>query len=221
MNFIAATVELRQTIQDPINAYGLEYRGLDAVLPASNGNNEVKLRVLCYNRPGPKLDSVLDWKVGNRALITGYLMFSDDTSQPMDFLVTTFEPNIPQDMYCNQVVLGNAFFGSDEIKERKNGSLAIKIGTTLDNADVTTWLYMELHESRKRKLHDRVRKGRGICVHGYLREYRKEGDTSPYRAIVANDFSTRKDRERSDSTSKATGSAKGYGPADVDPTPEY
>ena len=55
MNFIAATVELRQTIQDPINAYGLEYRGLDAVLPASNGNNEVKLRVLCYNRPGQNL----------------------------------------------------------------------------------------------------------------------------------------------------------------------
>ena len=144
MNFIAATVELRQTIQDPINAYGLEYRGLDAVLPASNGNNEVKLRVLCYNRPGPKLDSVLDWKVGNR--ITGYLMFSDDTSQPMDFLVTTFEPNIPQDMYCNQVVLGNAFFGSDEIKERKMAHLQSKLEqplTTLTSLPGSIWNSMK------------------------------------------------------------------------------
>ena len=124
-------------------------------------------------------------------------------------------------MYCNQVVLGNAFFGSDEIKERKNGQVAIKIGTTLDNSDVTTWLFMEIHESRRSKLADRVRKGRGICVHGYIREYRKEGDTSPYRAIVANDFSTRKERERTNGGSKATGSAKGYGPADVDPTPDY
>ena len=77
---------------------------------------------------------------------------------------------------------------------------------------------MELHESRKAKLAGRVRKGRPICVHGYLREYRKEGDTSPYRAIVANDFSTRKDRESSKST-RSTGSAKGY--AEVDPVPDY
>ena len=76
------------------------------------------------------------------------------------------------------------------------GQIAIKIGTTLDNSDVTTWLFMELHESRKGKVSERVRKGRNICVHGYLREYRKEGDTSPYRAIVANDFSTRKEASR-------------------------
>ena len=147
MNFIAATVELRSQIADPINAYGLEYRGADAVIPAASSSGEVKLRALCFNRGGAKLDTFLDWKTGTRALVTGYLVFSDDTSQPLDFLVTTIEPNIPQDMYCNQVVLGNAFFGSDEIKERKNGQVAIKIGTTLDNSDVTTWLFMELHES--------------------------------------------------------------------------
>ena len=157
MNFIAATVELRSIINDPINAYGLDYRGADAVIPASSGDNEVKLRCLCYNRGGAKLDTFLDWKTGTRALVTGYLVFSEDTSAPLDFLVTTIEPNVPQDMYCNQVVLGNAFFGSDEIKERKNGQVAIKIGTTLDNSDVTTWLFMELHESRKPKLTDRVR----------------------------------------------------------------
>ena len=136
----------------------------------------------------------------------------------MDLIVTTIEPNIPQDMFCNQVVLGNAFFGSDEIKERKNSQIAIKIGTTLDNSDVTTWLFMETHDSRKSKLTERVRKGRPICVQGYLREYRKEGDTSPYRAIVANDFTTRKDREQG-GRKAATGAAKGY--AEIDPMPDY
>ena len=217
MNFIAATVELRAHSTDSINAYGLDYCGADAVVPNGSSSGEVKLRVLCYNRQGPKLSSFTDWKTGTRALITGYLVFSDDTSQPLDLLVTTIEPNIPQDMYCNQVVLGNAFFGADEIKERKNNTIATKIGTTLDNSDVTTWLFMELHESRKQKLQDRLRKGRAICIHGYLREYRKEGDTSPYRAIVANDFSTRKDRERA--PSKEKGQARGY--AETDPVPDY
>ena len=218
MNFIAATVELREFVADPINAYGLDYNGANAVIPSGNSAGEVKLRLLCYNRQGPKLDTFKGWKQGTRALITGNLVFSDDTSQPMDLIVTTIEPNIPQDMFCNQVVLGNAFFGSDEIKERKNSQIAIKIGTTLDNSDVTTWLFMETHDSRKSKLTERVRKGRPICVQGYLREYRKEGDTSPYRAIVANDFTTRKDREQS-SRKAATGAAKGY--AEVDPVPDY
>ena len=219
MNFIAATVELRSHTPDSINAYGLDYIGADATVPSGSSNGEVKLRLLCYDREGPKRDAFTNWKQGTRALITGYVVFSEDTSQPLDLLVTTIEPNIPQDMYCNQVVLGNAFFGSDEVKERKNGTVAIKIGTTLDNSDVTTWLFMELHESRKKKLQDRVRKGRGICIHGYLREYRKEGDTSPYRAIVANDFSTRKERERSNGNSKAQGQARGY--AETDPVPDY
>ena len=218
MNFIAATVELKSIIPDPINAYGLDYRGADAVIPSGNSSGEVQLRALCYNRAGSKLDAFLDWKPGTRALVTGYVVFSDDTSKPLDLMVTTIEFNIPQEMYCNQVVLGNAFFGSDEIKERKNGQIAIKIGTTLDNSDVTTWLFMELHESRKSKVSERVRKGRNICVHGYLREYRKEGDTSPYRAIVANDFSTRKEASRN-GTARTTGQAKGY--AEVDPVPDY
>ena len=219
MNFIAATVELRNHITDSINAYGLDYIGADAAVPSGSSNGEVKLRLLCYDREGAKRDAFTNWKQGTRALITGYVVFSEDSSQPLDLLVTTIEPNIPQDMYCNQVVLGNAFFASDEVKERKNGTIAIKIGTTLDNSDVTTWLFMELHESRKKKLQDRVRKGRGICIHGYLREYRKEGDTSPYRAIVANDFSTRKERERSNGNGKAQGQARGY--AETDPVPDY
>ena len=219
MNFIAATVELRAHSTDTINAYGLEYRGADAVVPSGNSAGEVRLRLLCYNRDGQKLSAFTGWKEGTRALVTGNLVFSDDAKQPLDLIVSTLEPNVPQDMYCNQVVLGNAFFGDDQIKERRNNQVAVKIGTTLDNSEVTTWLYMETHESRRSKLNDRIRKGRPICVQGYLREYRKDDSDSPYRAIVASDFSTRKDRPRTSTNPQTSGTARGY--AEVDPTPDY
>ena len=219
MNFIAATIELKSLSPDQITAYGLNYRGADAAVPAGNSNGEVRFRLLCYDREGAKLTSFTNWAPGTRALITGNIVFSDDPKQPLDLIVSTIEPNIPQDMYCNQVVLGNAFFGSDEIRERKTGQLAVKIGTTLDNSDVTTWLYLETHESRKKKLNDRIRKGRAICVQGYLREYRKDDSDSPYRAIVATDFTTRKEQRKSRSNPATNGSAAGY--AEVDPTPDY
>jgi hypothetical protein len=219
MNFIAATVELKDIIGDPIKAYGLDYRGANAVVPANGTASEVRFRVLCYDRQGPKLQSFQDWRPGTRALITGNIVFSDDVSQPLDLIVTTIEQNIPADMYCNQVVLGNAFFGSDEVKERKNGMVATKIGTTLDNSDVTSWLFLELHEQFKKKITDRLRKGRAVCVQGYLREYRKDDSDSPYRAIVANDFSTRKELAKSTGNRAQTGSASGY--TEVDPTPDY
>jgi hypothetical protein len=220
MNFIAATVELRSHSANTIEAYGLEYHAADAVVPGNGGGSEVKLRLLCYNREGAKLSTVKDWKETTRALVTGNLVFSEDPAEPLDLIITTIETNIPQDMYCNQIVLGNAFFASDEIKERKNKSLAVKIGTSLDNSDIVTWLFMETHESRKKKLEDRIRKGRPICVQGYLREYRKEGDEgSPYRALVASDFSTRKDRPKTDRNPAAGGTAKGY--TEVDPVPDY
>ena len=219
MNFIAATVELRDQITEPINVYGLDYCGANAVVPAGNGASEVRFRLLCYNRTGPKLDAFKDWKPGTRALVSGNIVFNGDTSKPLDLIVTTIEMNIPAEMYCNQVVLGNAFFGDDQVKERRNNMVATKVGTTLDNSDVTTWLYMELHESRKQKLADRIRKGRPICIHGYLREYRKDDSDSPYRAIVATDFSTRKELAKSGGNRAATGTATGYG--EVDPTPDY
>ena len=220
MNFIAATVELRSHSANTIEAYGLEYHAADAVVPGNSGGSEVKLRLLCYNREGAKLSTVKDWKETTRALVTGNLVFSEDPAEPLDLIITTIETNIPQDMYCNQIVLGNAFFASDEIKERKNKSLAVKIGTSLDNSDIVTWLFMETHESRKKKLEDRIRKGRPICVQGYLREYRKEGDEgSPYRALVATDFTTRKDRPKTDRNPAAGGTAKGY--TEVDPVPDY
>lgn len=219
MNFIAATIELKSLSPDQISAYGLNFRGADAAVPAGNSNGEVRFRLLCYDREGAKLSSFTDWAPGTRALITGNIVFSDDPKQPLDLIVSTIEPNVPQDMYCNQVVLGNAFFGSDEIRERKSGQLAVKIGTTLDNSDVTTWLYLETHDSRKKKLDDRIRKGRAICVQGYLREYRKDDSDSPYRAIVATDFTTRKEQRKSRSNPATNGSAAGY--AEVDPTPDY
>ena len=219
MNFIAATIELRGHITDPINAYGLDYRGANGAVPGTGSNSEVRFRLLCYNREGAKLDSFVNWKEGTRALITGDIVFSDDPTQPLDLIVKTIETNIPQTMYCNQVVLGNAFFGSDEIKDRKNDAIAIKIGSSLDNSDVVTWLFMETHSSRRKKVEDRVRKGRAICVHGYLREYRKDETESAYRAIVASDFTTRKDRSSSAKNPATAGTAAGY--AEVDPTPDY
>ena len=219
MNFIAATVELKSFISDPVNAYGLDYRAADAVIPAGGSASEVRLRVLCYDRAGGKLTSFEGWKPGTRALITGTLMFTDDYTQPLDLIITTIEPNVPADMYCNQVVLGNAFFADDQIKERKNNQVAVKIGTSLDNSDVVTWLYLETNEARKKKLQDRVRKGRAVCVQGYLREYRKDDSDSPYRAIVSHDFTTRKDRERPGKNPQTSGSAAGY--SEVDPTPDY
>lgn len=219
MNFIAATIELKETITEPINVYGLDYRGATAVIPGSNQSGDVRLRLLCYDRQGPKLEAFQSWKVGARAFITGNIVFNEDTSQPLDVIITTIETAVPKDMYCNQIVLGNAFFASDEVRERKNGQVAIKIGSTLDNSDVTTWLYMETHESRKKKLSERVRKGRAICVQGYIREYRKDDNDSPYRAIVASDFTTRKDRTPSNRNPQTNASAAGY--AEVDPTPDY
>ena len=144
MNFIAATVELKSFIQDPINAYGLDYRGADAVVPGGSGNSEVRLRILCYDRAGAKLDAFQGWKPGTRALITGNLVFTEDYTKPLDLIITTIEPNVPADMYCNQVVLGNAFFAEDQIKERRNEQVAVKIAR-LDNSDIVTWLYLETH----------------------------------------------------------------------------
>ena len=77
MNFIA-TVEYKSAITDPINIYGLEYSGADVAVPGTGSNAEVRFRALCYNREGAKLTAFKEWKQGNRALITGTIMFTDD-----------------------------------------------------------------------------------------------------------------------------------------------
>ena len=43
MNFIAATVELRNLQPDPVNVYGIDYRVTDTVIPSSNSAGEVRL----------------------------------------------------------------------------------------------------------------------------------------------------------------------------------
>lgn len=219
MNFITATVELKSHSTDTITFAGIDYCVADAVVPSANSNGEVKLRLLCYNNEGPKLKAFKAWQPNKRVLVSGQLAFSEDPKDPYDLIVKTLEPNVPQDMYINQVVLGNAFFGDDQIKERKNNQVAIKIGSTLDDSEITTWLYMETHELRKKKLSDRIRKGRPICVQGYLREYRKDDSDSAYRAIVADDFTTRKERRVSQRGTPANSSSVGYG--EIDPTPDY
>ena len=220
MNFIAATVELKSHSNDTVTFAGIDYCAASAAVPAANSNGEVKLQLLCYNAEGSqKLATFKNWQAGKRVLISGQIHFSDDPKEPLSLVVKTLEPNIPQDMYINQVVLGNAFFGDDQIKDRKNNQVAVKIGTTLDDSDITTWLYMETHEQRKKKLSARIRKGRTICVQGYLPEYRKDDSDSPYRAIVADDFTTRKERGKTQRGTPPNSSSVGY--AEIDPTPDY
>ena len=52
MNFIAATVEHKSAITDPINIYGLEYCGADVAVPGTGSNADVRFRALCYKREG-------------------------------------------------------------------------------------------------------------------------------------------------------------------------
>ena len=194
MNFIAATVEHKSAITDPITIYGLEYCGADAAVPGTGSNAEVRLRALCYNREGAKLSPS---KNGNKAIVLCYWYnyVSDDPANRLDLIITTIETNIPQRYVLQSSVLGNAFFGSDEIKERKNNNVAVKIGTSLDNSDVVTWLFMETHESRKKNLQIEFVRDALFVFKATLREYRKDDLIVPYRAIVVTDFTTRKDRD--------------------------
>jgi len=219
MNFITATIEIRSHIPDQITAYGLPYRGAEAVIPSSNSASETRIRLLCYDAAGEKLTAFQGIKPATRVLISGNIYFGDDPSKPFDVVVSTIESNIPQNMYCNHVLLGNAFFSKKEPQDRGEGRTSYcKIGSTLDNSDVTTWLFMEVPDARKKKLVDRFRAGRQICVQGYLREYRKDDNQDPYRAIVASDFTTRKDKPSNGRAAPATGSAAGYGQIDPVPT---
>ena len=220
MNFIASSLELKNHGQ-AVSAYGNTYLSSDCRISNTDGDNEMRFRCLCFDKEGPRLSSFLSWSPGATALVTGHIVFSANVGEPLDLIITTLETNVPKTFYCNQVVLGNAFFKDGEFKERRNGTLAAKIGTTLDNSDVTSWLFMEIGKARKTKLEDRIRKGRPICVQGQLREYRKNGDENPYRAIVAQDFTTRRDRDGGAQKRASTGSAAGYGEDDLDPTPEY
>ena len=89
MNFIAATVELRSIIPDQVNAYGLEYRAADAVIPSGSSNGEVKLRALCYNRSGSKLDAFL---IGKQAAAHSLLVTSFSLTTLPSLLTCWLQP---------------------------------------------------------------------------------------------------------------------------------
>jgi len=215
MNSIIATLELREIHADPVNTYGLTYCSADAVVPSNSDNSEVRLRLLCREKEGPKLSSFINWAPGTRALVAGTLVFNDDTSRALDIVVDRLFTNIPSDVYVNEVILGNAFFADSEYKTNRSKMLTTKIGSTLDNSDITTWLFMETYPTLEPKLKEYIRKGRQCCVQGYIREYRKDDSDSPYRAIVANKFTVRKDR-------KPTAKAPGNGNYDgVDEAPDF
>ena len=219
MNYISATVDILAHSDELVTDYG-EHVQASAVIPKDGRIQEVKLRLLCHNGGSMKLATFKGLQPGVRAFITGNIMFANkDTNKPLDVIVTTIEPTVPPSMYCNQVVLGNAFFTADQIKEQKSGNCAVNIATSLDNSDVVTYLSMELDPSRKPKLESRIRKGRQLCVQGYIREFQRD-DNSIYRAIVASDFTNRKDYDgKKKGQAASTGTAAGY--AEQDPLTEY
>lgn len=223
MNFIAATVTIAAHGDNPVSAYGLEYVEAMATIPdirTNNEDNNVLLRLLCYNG-GDKLDTFKSLKTGTRVCVTGTLNFGDDPSKPMDLIVSTLETSIPQHMFLNQVVLGNAFFVTDECKQQNSGVLSTAIGTTLDDSDVSIYMKLEAGDHLKPKLKSRIRKGRQICVQGYIREWRPSDADKPMRFIVASNFTTRKDRVRNNSAAASTGTATGYAQQDPLPKDDY
>ena len=214
MNFICATVLLKDVQPEPIEALAFLIAPLMLLYPTAAGTQRCDLSSSAMTEKVQSLMLLNHGSQENAGL--GQLVFAEDFKGPLQVIINTIETNVPRDMYLNQVVLGNAFFKDGEIAVRKNNVIACKVGTTLDESDTKSFMFMELHESRKQKLEQRIRAGRGLCISGFLREWHKEENDSPYRAIVANDFSTRKETEKK---KRATGSAAGY--SEVDPTPDY
>lgn len=219
MNFITATLELRSHHPDQITLHGITYSAADAVIPATDSRGETRFRLLCYTGAASKNATFKDMKVGKRALISGHICFGNDSTKPLDIQVSTIETNIPGDMYVNQVVMGNTFFTKKEPKDKGTGkAMFCKIGTTLDNSDTTTWLFLEVPDARKKKLSEYYRSGRNFCVQGYLREYRAGDNDEPYRALVATEFTVRKEKAKLAVATPKASTAVGYD--EIDPTPE-
>ena len=219
MNFITATLELRSHQPDEVTVHGITYSAADAVIPATDSRGETRFRLLCYTGASSKNATFKDMKVGKRVLISGHISFGDDPTKPLDIQVSTIETNIPGNMYVNQVIMGNTFFTKKTPTDKGAGkSMYCKIGTTLDNSDTTTWLFLEVPDARKKKLSEYYRSGRNFCVQGYLREYRAGDNDEPYRALVATEFTVRKEKAKLAGTTPKASTAVGYD--EIDPTPE-
>jgi hypothetical protein len=214
MNSIIATLVRQSPESTSVDAYGNKYCSIDAVVPSSSNSNEVKLRLLCYEAESPKLQAFVNWEPGKRYLVSGDIVFNEDTKKPLDVIVERIFTEVEDGLYVNEVVLGNAFFARPDYKPNRNGEmLSTKIGSSLDNSDTVTWLFMETYKARETKLKKYIRKGRPVCVKGYLREYHSDPEKGPYRAIVASSFTVRKDKER-----KREGNGQYDG---VDPSPQF
>lgn len=199
MNFATVVVELEEISAAPVNAYGLTYAKATAIIPGNGEKNTTYFTLLCYEQDGPKLSTFMHWEKGQRMLVTGQVFFTghaEDRGKPLDIVVNSIVP-VGKDVEMNEIVLGNGFFGQgqQDAVQQKNGNYRINVGTTLDNSDHTTWFYCELNEGLWKQKRDNIRSGRYCVVAGYIREYRKEEGDSPYRAIVARDFTVRKDKD--------------------------
>ena len=89
MNFIAATVELRSTLQIRLTLTGLTIVALMLSCPLVVVLERSSSASSATTEPVQSSLPFQDWKPGTRALVTGNLVFSDDTSQPLDLIVTT------------------------------------------------------------------------------------------------------------------------------------
>ena len=199
MNFATVVVERGEIFPSPVTAYGLTYAKASATIPGNGDANTTHLTLLCYEQEGPKLNTFMNWEKDQRMLVCGQIMFSGDSDkrgEPLEIIVNSIVP-VGKDAQMNEIVLGNGFFGQgkEDVVKQKSGNYRVNVGTTLDNSDHTTWFYCELNEGLWQQKQDRIRSGRYCVVAGYIREYRKEEGDSPYRAIVARDFTVRKDKD--------------------------
>lgn len=194
MNLLTATVKLGAEPAILESALGAEYWTRLATIPQS----QVQIKLFCH--PG-NTERAERLKNQSSAFVSGMVLFTADLSKPLGLVVDQLE--IEPSFSVNQAVLGNAYFLKKEPQTKANGSVSVRIGTTLDNGTDSLYLYMEADQSRAEKVLDRYKAGRALTVVGQLREYRggqRSQDDQPYRAISCMNFSTRAERGVSSSS---------------------
>lgn len=188
MNLLTATVKLGSEPATLESALGGEYWTRLATIPQS----QVQIKLFCH--PG-NTERAERLKNQSTAFVTGMVLFTSDLSKPLGLVVDQLE--VDPGFSINQAVLGNAYFLKKEPQTKANGSVSVRIGTTLDNGNDSLYLFMEVEQSRAEKVLDRYKAGRSLTVVGQLREYRggkRSDDDQPYRAISCLNFSTRAER---------------------------
>lgn len=196
MNFICATIELIDGEEcKTVEKYGNQYFSRIVSIPGTG----TQLNVLVY--ADNDADPFVAWS-GGRALINGQLFFQDKQLEvPLDVVVSQYSTGYPDSAaVINQVVMGNCYFQGDESDKAIDGkyriwgqdSLAVKVGTTMDDANDRSFFYMVLNkEFFEDKINARFAKGRDLCVLGRLEEARNDNFDAPLRKIIADDFTNR------------------------------